>query len=160
MGRAAETKSCFRTRLPLSLSAAPVVTPHQLRLGDDVAFHRYLELRFGRARFEIELRVERIELEEIAMLAIGRALMSDPKLLLLDEPSLGLAPIIVSKIFRTIKEINREGMTVLLVEQNARAAIRLSHRGYVIENGNIALQGSGEDLLNNEQVRKAYLGES
>ena len=97
---------------------------------------------------------------EQQMLAIGRALMSDPKLLLLDEPSLGLAPIIVSKIFRTIKEINREGMTVLLVEQNARAAIRLSNRGYVIENGNIALQGSGEDLLNNEQVRKAYLGES
>ncbi|MEW6674800.1 MAG: ABC transporter ATP-binding protein [Nitrospirota bacterium] len=96
---------------------------------------------------------------EQQMLAIGRALMSNPKLLLLDEPSLGLAPIIVSKIFKTIKEINEEGVTVLLVEQNARAALKLSNRGYVLENGRIALEGKGEELLNNEQVRKAYLGE-
>ena len=72
---------------------------------------------------------------EQQMLAIGRALMSSPKLIVLDEPSLGLAPIITSKIFKTIREINREGVTVLLVEQNARAALRLSHRGYVLENG-------------------------
>jgi branched-chain amino acid transport system ATP-binding protein len=96
---------------------------------------------------------------EQQMLAIGRALMSNPKLLLLDEPSLGLAPIIVSKIFRTIKEINREGVTILLVEQNARLALKLSDRGYVLENGRVALEGMGEELLNNEQVRKAYLGE-
>ena len=96
---------------------------------------------------------------EQQMLAIGRALMSSPKLLLLDEPSLGLAPIIVKKIFKTVKEINREGVTVLLVEQNARAALSLSNRGYVLENGRIALEGNGEDLLHNEQVRKAYLGE-
>jgi len=96
---------------------------------------------------------------EQQMLAIGRALMSSPKLLLLDEPSLGLAPIITSKIFKTIREINKEGVTVLLVEQNARAALRLSHRGYVLENGTVALEGNGEDLLNNEQVRRAYLGE-
>ena len=96
---------------------------------------------------------------EQQMLAIGRALMSGPKLLLLDEPSLGLAPIIVSKIFKIIKEINKEGVTVLLVEQNARAALRLSHRGYVLENGRVALQGDGEELLNNERVKKAYLGE-
>jgi branched-chain amino acid transport system ATP-binding protein len=96
---------------------------------------------------------------EQQMLAIGRALMSSPKLLLLDEPSLGLAPIIVQKIFKTVKEINREGVTVLLVEQNARAALSLSNRGYVLENGRIALEGNGEDLLHNEQVRKAYLGE-
>jgi branched-chain amino acid transport system ATP-binding protein len=96
---------------------------------------------------------------EQQMLAIGRALMSNPKLLLLDEPSLGLAPIITSKIFKTIREINREGVTVLLVEQNARAALRLSHRGYVLENGVVALEGEGENLLNNEQVRRAYLGE-
>ena len=93
------------------------------------------------------------------MLAIGRALMSAPKLLLLDEPSLGLAPIIVSKIFKTIKEINREGVTVLLVEQNARAALKLSHRGYVLENGKITLKGNGEELLNNELIKAAYLGE-
>jgi branched-chain amino acid transport system ATP-binding protein len=96
---------------------------------------------------------------EQQMLAIGRALMSSPKLLLLDEPSLGLAPIIVQKIFKTVKEINREGVTVLLVEQNARAALSLSNRGYVLENGRIALEGNGEDLLHNELVRKAYLGE-
>jgi len=96
---------------------------------------------------------------EQQMLAIGRALMSNPKLLLLDEPSLGLAPIIVSKIFRTIKEINREGVTVLLVEQNARLALKLSDRGYVLENGRVALEGKGEELLSNEQVKKAYLGE-
>jgi len=96
---------------------------------------------------------------EQQMLAIGRALMSGPKLLLLDEPSLGLAPIITSKIFKTIREINKEGVTILLVEQNARAALRLSHRGYVLENGTVALEGQGEDLLNNEQVRRAYLGE-
>jgi branched-chain amino acid transport system ATP-binding protein len=96
---------------------------------------------------------------EQQILAIGRALMCGPRILLLDEPSLGLAPIIVSKIFRTLKEINREGVSVLLVEQNARAALKLSHRGYVLENGKVALAGSGEELLNNEQMRKAYLGE-
>jgi branched-chain amino acid transport system ATP-binding protein len=96
---------------------------------------------------------------EQQMLAIGRALMSGPRLLLLDEPSLGLAPIMVAKIFRTIIEINREGVTVLLVEQNAKAALRLSHRGYVIENGSITLQGKSEELLDNEKVRHAYLGE-
>jgi branched-chain amino acid transport system ATP-binding protein len=96
---------------------------------------------------------------EQQMLAIGRALMSGPRLLLLDEPSLGLAPIFVSKIFRTIKEINAEGITVLLVEQNARAALKLSHRAYVLEGGRVKLQGKGEELLNNDQVRKAYLGD-
>jgi branched-chain amino acid transport system ATP-binding protein len=96
---------------------------------------------------------------EQQMLAIGRALMSDPVLLLLDEPSLGLAPIMVSKIFRTVKEINREGVTVLLVEQNARAALKLSDRGYVLENGRITLEGKGEDLMHNDRIRKAYLGE-
>jgi branched-chain amino acid transport system ATP-binding protein len=96
---------------------------------------------------------------EQQMLAIGRALMCNPKLLLLDEPSLGLAPIMVSRIFKIIREINREGVTVLLVEQNARAALKLSNRGYVLENGYIALQGEGEELLNNPDVKKAYLGE-
>jgi len=96
---------------------------------------------------------------EQQMLAIGRALMSKPEILLLDEPSLGLAPIMVTKIFRTIQEINKEGVTVLLVEQNARAALRLSDRGYVLENGAVTLEGKSEDLLNNEKVRHAYLGE-
>ncbi len=96
---------------------------------------------------------------EQQMLAVGRALMADPKLLLLDEPSLGLAPIMVSRIFRTIKEINSEGVTILLVEQNAKAALKLSHRGYVLESGTIKLQGSGDELLHNEEIKKAYLGE-
>jgi len=96
---------------------------------------------------------------EQQMLAIARALMSNPDILLLDEPSLGLAPIMVTKIFRTIHDINRKGVTVLLVEQNAKAALKLSHRGYVLENGVITLQGKSEDLLHNEKVRHAYLGE-
>ncbi|HXX54171.1 MAG TPA: ABC transporter ATP-binding protein [Thermodesulfovibrionales bacterium] len=96
---------------------------------------------------------------EQQMLAIGRALMSSPKMLLLDEPSLGLAPIIVSKIFKTIREINEQGVTILLVEQNARAALKLSRKGYVLESGRIHVRGSGVELLEQEEVRKAYLGE-
>jgi len=96
---------------------------------------------------------------EQQMLAIGRALMSRPKLLLLDEPSLGLAPIIVSRIFRIIEEINRQGTTVLLVEQNASAALRLATRAYVIETGRIVMQGPAADLANDPGIRKAYLGE-
>jgi len=96
---------------------------------------------------------------EQQMLAIGRALMSSPEVLLLDEPSLGLAPIMVSRIFRTIQEINSEGTTILLVEQNARSALRLSHRGYVLENGMITLSGRSDELLKNDRIKHAYLGE-
>ena len=95
---------------------------------------------------------------EQQMLAIGRALMARPRILMLDEPSLGLAPIIVQEIFRIIAEVNRLGTTVLLVEQNTRQALSLSRRGYVLENGRIALEGSGAELLGNEHVRRAYLG--
>ena len=95
---------------------------------------------------------------EQQMLAIGRALMARPRILMLDEPSLGLAPIIVQEIFRIIAEINRLGTTVLLEEQNTRQALSLSRRGYVLENGRIALEGSGAELLGNEHVRRAYLG--
>jgi branched-chain amino acid transport system ATP-binding protein len=95
---------------------------------------------------------------EQQMLAIGRALMSRPRLLLLDEPSLGLAPLLVKQIFTTIREINeRDGMTVLLVEQNAYHALKLAHRGYVLVNGRIAMAGSGADLLADREVRSAYL---
>ncbi|MHB8844570.1 MAG: ABC transporter ATP-binding protein [Nitrospirota bacterium] len=96
---------------------------------------------------------------EQQMLAIGRALMSRPKLLLLDEPSLGLAPIIVSRIFKIIEEINRQGTTILLVEQNAKAALRLASRAYVMESGRIAMQGAAADLANDPGIKKAYLGE-
>jgi branched-chain amino acid transport system ATP-binding protein len=95
---------------------------------------------------------------ERQMLAIGRALMSKPRLLLLDEPSFGLAPLLVEQMFEMIAQINRQGVTVLLVEQNVRAALELAHRAYVIENGRIAGQGAGEDLLSFESVRSAYLG--
>jgi branched-chain amino acid transport system ATP-binding protein len=92
------------------------------------------------------------------MLAIGRALMARPRLLMLDEPSLGLAPTVVEEIFTIVAEINRMGTTVLLVEQNTRRALALSRRGYVLENGRIALVGTGQELLGNEYVRRAYLG--
>lgn len=95
---------------------------------------------------------------EQQMLAIGRALMSKPRLLLLDEPSLGLAPIIINQIFEIIDQLRQNGMTIFLVEQNANQALRLSDRGYVLENGKIVLQDTGENLLVNDQVRKAYLG--
>jgi branched-chain amino acid transport system ATP-binding protein len=96
---------------------------------------------------------------EQQMLAIGRALMGQPKLLLLDEPSLGLAPILVDSIFETISQINQQGTTILLVEQNAQLALQFSHRGYVIETGKIVLSDTSAELLENEQVQKAYLGE-
>ena len=96
---------------------------------------------------------------EQQMLAIGRALMARPKLLLLDEPSLGLAPIVVDSIFDIIRQINEEGTTILLVEQNAQLALQFSHRGYVLETGEITLADTSEALRKNEQVKKAYLGE-
>jgi branched-chain amino acid transport system ATP-binding protein len=93
------------------------------------------------------------------MLAIGRALMARPKLLLLDEPSMGLAPVLVELVFQTIKEINAQGMTVLLVEQNAHMALTIATRGYVLQTGKIVLTDTAKALANNEMVRKAYLGE-
>lgn len=95
---------------------------------------------------------------EQQMVAISRALMCKPKLLLLDEPSLGLAPMIVSQIFDIIKMLNSKGMTILLVEQNANQALKISHRAYVLETGRITLHGPGPELLSNDEVRKSYLG--
>ena len=96
---------------------------------------------------------------EQQMLAIGRALMGKPRLLLLDEPSMGLAPLIVAQIFDIVREINQAGVTVLLVEQNAAQALALANRGYVLETGEIVLQGTGQELLADDRVRAAYLGE-
>jgi branched-chain amino acid transport system ATP-binding protein len=93
------------------------------------------------------------------MLAMGRALMSRPKQLMLDEPSMGLSPIMMQRIMATIRELKAEGTTILLVEQNAQAALSLADRGYVLETGRIVKTGSGSDLLHDEDVRKAYLGE-
>jgi len=96
---------------------------------------------------------------EQQMLAIGRALMSNPTVLMLDEPSLGLAPLLVERIFALLREIHQQGTTILLVEQNAQMALQLANRGYVIESGEIVLHDDADRLLGNEQVRKAYLGE-
>ena len=96
---------------------------------------------------------------EQQMLAIGRALMATPRILLLDEPSMGLAPILVEQIFKTVEDINRQGTTILLVEQNAAMALSIAHRGYVLETGSIALRGSAAELQEHPDVRRAYLGE-
>ena len=96
---------------------------------------------------------------EQQMLAVGRAMMSRPELLLLDEPSLGLAPLIVMKIFEVIKTLNGEGVTILLVEQNARMALKTSHRGYVMETGNITMADAADKLLADPRVQSAYLGD-
>jgi branched-chain amino acid transport system ATP-binding protein len=96
---------------------------------------------------------------EQQMLAIGRALMANPRLLLLDEPSMGLAPVLVEQIFDTIADVNRQGTTILLVEQNAAMALSIAHRGYVLETGAIALAGTAAELADNADVRRAYLGE-
>ena len=92
------------------------------------------------------------------MLAIGRALMSRPRLLLLDEPSMGLAPLLVQEIFNIIKDINKAGTTILLVEQNASMALQIANRAYVMETGSIVLSGTGQELMQSEDIKKAYLG--
>ena len=97
---------------------------------------------------------------EQQMLAMGRALMSKPKLLLLDEPSMGLAPLMVQKVFETVLAVSREGVTILLIEQNAKLALEVSHRGYVMESGEITLSGNARSLLHDPKVRAAYLGEA
>ena len=94
------------------------------------------------------------------MLAVGRALMSRPKLMMLDEPSLGLAPLVVQDIFSIIGEINRQGVTVLLIEQNANMALKIADQAYVLETGNITISGTGAELLADERVKEAYLGKN
>lgn len=97
---------------------------------------------------------------EQQMLAVGRALMAKPKLMMLDEPSLGLAPLVVKSIFDIIREINKQGVTILLIEQNANMALRIAHSAYVLETGQITMQGTGEALLSDERIKEAYLGKS
>jgi len=113
---------------------------------------------FPRLKERIKQNAGTLSGGEQQMLAIGRALMASPRLLLMDEPSLGLAPLLVKAIFEVIKEINKEGVTILLVEQNANLALRIAHRGYVLETGKILFSDSAQNLLANEEVKKAYLG--
>ncbi|MEG3981774.1 ABC transporter ATP-binding protein [Microcoleus sp. D3_18a_C4] len=115
---------------------------------------------FPRLRERISQKGGTLSGGEQQMLAIARALMSRPRLLLLDEPSMGLAPMLVSQIFAIVRDINAEGTTILLVEQNARMALSVAHRGYVIQTGEVVVAGTASDLQSNETVRKAYLGES
>jgi len=115
---------------------------------------------FPRLQERLHQRAGTLSGGEQQMVALGRSLMSRPRLLLLDEPSLGLAPLLVTEVFRIIQEINRRGTTVLLVEQNAHAALNIAHYGYVLENGRLVLQGSGEGLLSHPHLQQAYLGGS
>jgi branched-chain amino acid transport system ATP-binding protein len=114
---------------------------------------------FPRLKERLTQRAGTLSGGEQQMLAIGRALMARPKVLLLDEPSMGLAPVLVEVVFRTIQEINAQGMTILLVEQNAQMALSIAKRGYVLQTGRIVLTDTAASLARNEMVRKAYLGE-
>lgn len=114
--------------------------------------------RFPRLRERINQNSGTMSGGEQQMLAIGRAMMSRPKLLLLDEPSLGLAPNLVTEIFNIVKDLNAEGTTILIVEQNANRALEVAHRGYVLETGKLVLTGTGRDLLSDPKVKEAYLG--
>ena len=121
-------------------------------------FERVLKL-FPRLQERLAQKGGTLSGGEQQMLAIGRALMARPTVLLLDEPSMGLSPILVEAIFQIIQDINRDGTTILLVEQNARMALRVAHRGYVMQTGRIVLTGTGAELLRSDVVRKTYLGE-
>lgn len=114
--------------------------------------------KFPRLKERYKQNGETLSGGEQQMLAIGRALMAKPKLLLLDEPSMGLSPLLVKEIFRIIEEINSLGVTVLLVEQNAKMALQICDRAYVLENGRIVLSGTGKELINSDDIKKAYLG--
>jgi len=128
---------------------------------DKIEILKDIEMCFGlfpRLKERIKQTAGTMSGGEQQMLAMSRALMARPQLLLLDEPSLGLAPRIVSQIFEIIQKLNSQGMTILLVEQNARMALKVSHRAYVIETGKVTMEGKGSDLLNDDSVRRSYLG--
>jgi len=120
--------------------------------------YNYVFDLFPRLKERRDQRSESLSGGEQQMLAVGRALMTGCKILLLDEPSMGLAPVLKYEMFRKLKQLNEDGMTILLVEQNANLALQLAHRGYVMDTGNIVAEGTGEELMNNPEVKKAYLG--
>ena len=131
-------------------------TRNDARVGDDV---ERMFVLFPRLRERSSQVAGTLSGGEQQMLAIGRALMAQPRVLLLDEPSMGLAPVVVEQIFDTIRQVNRQGTTILLVEQNAAMALEIAHRGYVLETGAVVLTGTATELAANTDVRRAYLGE-
>jgi branched-chain amino acid transport system ATP-binding protein len=156
IGHAPEGRRIFPRMTVLENLLMGAFTRDQTTIGPDV--ERVMDL-FPRLRERTHQLGGTLSGGEQQMLAIGRALMSAPRVLLLDEPSLGLSPILVQQVFATIKEINSQGTTVLLVEQNALQALSIAHRAYVLQTGRVVLTGPAEEVKENESVRKAYLGE-
>ncbi len=156
IGHAPEGRRIFARMTVLENLQMGAFTRNQKEIQPDI--DRVFDL-FPRLRERIYQLGGTLSGGEQQMLAIGRALMSEPRVLLLDEPSLGLAPILVQQVFEQISIINQQGTTVLLVEQNALHALSIAHRGYVLQTGRVALSGAASDLIQNETVRKAYLGE-
>jgi branched-chain amino acid transport system ATP-binding protein len=156
IGHAPEGRRIFSRMTVLENLYMGAFSRDQKTIGPDI--DRVMEL-FPRLRERTHQLGGTLSGGEQQMLAIGRALMSEPRVLLLDEPSLGLAPILVQQVFQKIKEINAQGTTVLLVEQNALQALSIAHRAYVLQTGRVVLTGPSEDVKQNESVRKAYLGE-
>jgi len=156
IGHAPEGRRIFARMTVLENLQMGAFTRNQKEIQPDI--DRVMDL-FPRLRERVYQLGGTLSGGEQQMLAIGRALMSEPRVLLLDEPSLGLAPILVQQVFEQITIINRQGTTVLLVEQNALQALSIAHRGYVLQTGRVALSGAASDLIKNETVRKAYLGE-
>jgi branched-chain amino acid transport system ATP-binding protein len=156
IGHAPEGRRIFSRLTVLENLQMGAFTRNLKEIGPDI--ERVMDL-FPRLRERTDQPGGTLSGGEQQMLAIARALMSNPRLLMLDEPSLGLAPILVQQVFATIKEINAQGMTILLVEQNALQALSVAHRGYVLQTGRVALSGPAEHLRQDESVRKAYLGE-
>jgi len=148
---------------------APLTVMENLTLG---AYQRYRREKKSKIKSDLDTILERFPIlkergsqvagtlsgGEQQMLAVGRALMSRPKLLLLDEPSMGLAPLVAAQIFQIISELHQQGTTILLVEQNTGAAFKVSNRTYVIETGRVVLQGTPEELVHNREIKRAYLG--
>jgi len=139
----------------IRMAVRRVGTPDQRRNAIEHAYELFPRLAERRSQ-----RAGTLSGGEQQMLAMGRAMMSRPKLLLLDEPSMGLAPLMVQKVFETVLAIASEGVTILLIEQNAKLALEVSHRGYVMESGEIILEGEARSLLHDRKVRAAYLGET
>jgi branched-chain amino acid transport system ATP-binding protein len=156
IGHVAEGRQVF-PNLTVMENLEMGATPRRARSNEKSALDRVLAM-FPRLSERRRQAAGTLSGGEQQMLAIGRCLMGQPRLVMFDEPSLGLAPSIVHEVFRIVRRLNEEGLTILLVEQNVMASLRIAHRGYVLENGRIELSGDGAELLTNDRVRQAYLG--